>query len=75
MSVPADTHRERRLQLEAQVCEAGRLEVAAGGVIGIDWGIVQALTLSTGEVIQLPRVTAAEQDRLCLLYTSDAADE
>jgi putative transposase len=67
VSAPADTKRERELQAEAAELEAERLAVAAGGVIGIDWGIAQPLTLSDGTVIELPRVTAAEQARLAVL--------
>lgn len=61
VSVPADTKRERLLQQEAAEFEAERQAVSAGGVIGIDWGISQPLTLSDGTVIDLPRVTVAEQ--------------
>lgn len=66
-SVPADTRREREAQIIAMEDEAGRREAVAGGAIGIDWGVERPLTLSTGKVIQLPRVTAAEREHLAVL--------
>ena len=40
--------------------------MAAGG-IGIDWGVAQPLALSDGTVIELPRVSVAEQAQLAVL--------
>lgn len=67
VSLPADTKRERALQQEAAEFEAERRAVAAGGAIGIDWGIAQPLTLSDGTVIALPRVTEAIRDHVAML--------
>jgi len=67
VSAVADTRRERRLQEVAAEFEAERLAVAAGGAIGIDWGVAQPLTLSNGTVIELPRVSVAEQAQLAVL--------
>jgi putative transposase len=63
----AASKRERKLQDEAREIEAERKAAAAGGAVGIDWGIAQPLTLSSGEVIELPRISAAEQAHLALL--------
>ena len=66
-SALADTRRERKLQAESAEMEADRLALESGGVIGIDWGVTRPLTLSDGTVIDLPRVTAAEQAHLAEL--------
>ena len=49
------------------MCEAEHRAAFAGGAVGIDWGIAQALTLSSGEVIALPRVSPRQQERLAIL--------
>jgi len=54
------------LQTKVAGSEAERRAVAAGG-IGIDWGVAQPLALSDGTVIELPRVSAAEQAQLAVL--------
>ena len=66
-AAPAATRAGRLAQAEAKAKEARLSLASVGRLLGIDWGIDQPLTLSSGQVVQLPRVSTRQRDRLAIL--------